>query len=70
MNNINIYGFQYVTIQDIVWLDGFRMFLRFIRWFQSVVELLACWQGQFGRHRNGYIWTATPHSLMLFFGRK
>ena len=30
----------------------------------SVVELLACWQGRFGRHRNGYIWIAVPHCLM------
>ena len=21
----------------------------------SIVELLACWQGRFGRHRNGYV---------------
>ena len=30
----------------------------------SVVELLACWQGRFGRHRNGYIWIAVPLCLM------
>ena len=29
-----------------------------------VVELLACWQGRFGRHRNGYIWIVLPHCLM------
>ena len=23
---------------------------------KSAVELLACWQGQFGHHHNGYIW--------------
>ena len=29
-----------------------------------VVEILACWQGQFGRHCNGYIWIVFPHYLM------
>ena len=23
---------------------------------KSAVELLACWQGRFGHHHNGYIW--------------
>ena len=31
---------------------------------QSVVGLLACWLGQFGRHRNGNIWRIIPHCLM------
>ena len=31
---------------------------------KSVVELLVCWQGQFGRHRNGHIWTIIPHCRM------
>ena len=31
----------------------------------SVVELLACWQGHFGCHRNGYIWIFVPYCLML-----
>ena len=29
-----------------------------------VVELFACWQGQFGRHRNGDIWMVVLHCLM------
>ena len=29
-----------------------------------VVELLACWQEKFGRHRNFAIWMAVPHCLM------
>ena len=29
----------------------------------SVVELFACWQGRFGRHRNGDIWMVVPHCL-------
>ena len=28
---------------------------------KTVVELLACWQGNFGHHRNGVIWIAIPH---------
>ena len=31
---------------------------------KTVVELLACWQGNFGHHRNGVIWIAIPHCLM------
>ena len=31
---------------------------------KSVVELLACRQGCFGRHRNGHIWMIIPHCLM------
>ena len=30
----------------------------------SVVGLFACWQGQFGHHRNGDIWMVVPHCLM------
>ena len=37
-----------------------------IHWIMSktVVELLACWQGKFGRHRNAAIWMVVPHCLM------
>ena len=31
---------------------------------QSVLGLLAYWQGKFGHHRNGYIWLIVPHCLM------
>ena len=31
---------------------------------KSVVELLACWQGRFGRHWNGHVWMVIPHRLM------
>ena len=30
----------------------------------SVVELFACQQGRFSRHRNGDIWMVVPHCLM------
>ena len=30
----------------------------------SVVRLFACWQGRFGRHRNGDIWKVVPLCMM------
>ena len=37
---------------------------------KSVVELLVCWQGQFGRHRNGHIWMIIPHCRMWCIWRE
>ena len=37
---------------------------------QSVVGLLACWQGRFGRHRNCYIWLMVPHCLLWYLWRE
>ena len=37
---------------------------------KSVVRLLACWQGQFGCHRNGHIWIIVPHYLMWCLWRE
>ena len=37
---------------------------------QSVVGLLACWQGRFGHHRNGYIWLMIPHYLLWCLWRE
>ena len=37
---------------------------------QSIVGLLACWQGRFGRHRNGYIWLMVPHCLLWCLWRE
>ena len=31
---------------------------------QSVMGLLACWQGRFDRYRNGYIWLIVLHCLL------
>ena len=31
---------------------------------KTVVELLTCWQGNFGHHRNGVIRMVVPHCLM------
>ena len=36
----------------------------------SVVGLLACWQGRFGRHRNGDIWMVVPLCLMWCIWKK
>ena len=47
-----------------LWAMVFSLFG--IHWVmpKKVVELLACWQGKFGRHRNGAIWMVVPHCLM------
>ena len=37
---------------------------------QFVVGLLACWQGRFGCHRNGYIWLFVPHCLLCCLWRE
>ena len=37
---------------------------------KTVVDLLACWQGKLGRHRNSAIWTAVPHCLMWCIWRE
>ena len=36
----------------------------------SVLGLLGCWQGSFGRHRNGFIWSVVPHGLMWCLWRE
>ena len=36
----------------------------------TVLGLLGCWQGSFGRHRNGYIWSIIPHCLMWCLWRE
>ena len=37
---------------------------------KTVVELLACWQGKFGRYRNVAIWMAVSHCLMWYIWRE
>ena len=37
---------------------------------QFVLGLLECWQGRFGRHRNGFIWLIVPHCLMWCLWRE
>ena len=36
----------------------------------TVLGLLGCWQGRFGRHRNGYIWSIVPQCLMWCLWRE
>jgi hypothetical protein len=36
----------------------------------SIVELIECWQGSFGKHRNYSIWHAVPHCLMWSIWRE
>ena len=37
---------------------------------KTVVELVACRQGKFGRHRNAAIWMAVPYCLMWCIWRE
>ena len=52
-------------------MDMWSMVFR-VSWAMSqfVVGLLACWQGRFGRHRNGHIWLIVPRFLMWCFWRE
>ena len=47
-----------------LWSMVFNLFGIYWAMPKIVVELLACWQGNFGHHRNGVIWMAVPHCLM------
>ena len=47
-----------------LWSMVFSLFGIYWAMPKIVVELLACWQGNFGHHRNGVIWMAVPHCLM------
>ena len=59
-----VYLFIYCPIAFDLWSMVFTLFG--IHWVMPkiVVELLAYWQGKFGRHRNYAIWIAVPHWLM------
>ena len=37
---------------------------------RTVLGLLWCWQGSFGRHRNGCIWSINPHCLLRCLWRE
>ena len=37
---------------------------------RTVLGLLWCWQGSFGRHRNGCIWSIIPHCLLWCLWRE
>ena len=40
--------------------DGFYIVIL----MSSILELLECWQGNFGKHMNFLIWRVIPHCLM------
>ena len=37
---------------------------------KTVVDLLACWQGKLGRHRNSAIWMTVPHCFIWCIWRE
>jgi len=47
-----------------LWSMVFTLFGLYWVMPKSVVDLLACWQGKFGRHRNNISWMAVPPCLM------
>ena len=53
-----------------LWSMIFSLFGVFWVMPKSVVELLACQQGQFGSHRNGHIWMIIPNCLMQCIWRE
>ena len=48
----------------------FRLMVHDIGFVWRVVELLACWQGQFCNHQNSHIWIVIHHCLMCCFWRE
>ena len=56
--------FLHCSIAKDLWSMVFGLFG--VSWVmpQSIVELLACWLGWFGGHRNGIICRIIPHCLM------
>ena len=47
-----------------LWSMLFTLFGIYWAMTKTMVELLACWQGNFGHHCNGVIWMTVPHCLM------
>jgi hypothetical protein len=47
-----------------VWSMVFDLFGVYWVMLSSILELLECWQGYFGKHRNFLIWRVVPHCLM------
>ena len=58
------------TIAFDLWYMVFTLFG--IHWVMPKIvgELLACWQGKFGRHQNSTIWMAVQHCLMWCIWRE
>ena len=53
-----------------LWSMEFTLFGIYWAMPKTLVELLACWQGNFGHHRNGVIWMAVPYCLMWCIWRE
>ena len=53
-----------------LWSIVFTLFGIYWEMPKNVVELLACWQGNLGHHRNGVIWMAVPHCLIWCIWRE
>ena len=47
-----------------LWSMVFMLFDLYLVMLKSVIDLLACWQGKFGYHRNNITWMAVPSYLM------
>ena len=60
---LTISSFIYLVAMDL-WNMVFGLFG--VCWVmpKSVVEVLACWQGRFGRRRNGYKWIIVSYCLV------
>ena len=62
--------FLHCPVATDLWSMAFGLFGVSLLMPQSVVGLLACWQGRFGHHRNGYKWLIVPHCLLWFLWRE
>ena len=61
---------QHCPIVYELWSMVFTLFGTYWAMPNTMVELLACWQGNFSRHRNGVIWMAVPYCLMWCIWRE
>ena len=55
--------FLHCPVATDLWSMAFGLFGISLDMLQSIVGLLACWQGRFGHHQNGYKWLFVPHCL-------
>lgn len=47
-----------------LWIYGIRFVWSSLGYAESVLDMLACWQGHFGHHQNIEIWKVIPYGLM------
>ena len=62
--------FLHCSVAMDLWSMVFGLFGVSLVMSQSVVGLLACWQGRFGHHQNGYKWLIVPHCLLWCLWRE